>query len=366
MVLHNDKWDKKAKRNYQRKHGILPPRKKKEEDEGEDYESESSNDSDGHEAMSDDIKEKQSSDISKPELNVLPVLGGSIANTKNNTSSSATSQRVDSISEEDEQQRLERARFARRKKQSNSWRYRDPLDDLSIHKDEEQLAEERRIAEEQRKIEEEQAATVISKLKLEDDDTVEEKYTKAIKPTTKKEFSRDDYLSWNAANNTSSTENRIQDRKSHIKQMTDIERAQFMESKEKSKHEGLVSYWKKKNDKEPEIPIKGKVIQISSQKNKDDFRDQLSTKFEQEAKKLQKDKITSNFDDDLADLLEEDNKQIQTTKKKDKGLPAFSLEDMIKTSKTESEGNRKLYNKIKIEKTEEAGEDDDFLDELLS
>ncbi|GME94634.1 unnamed protein product [[Candida] boidinii] len=172
MVLHNDKWDKKAKRNYQRKHGILPPRKKKEEDEGEDYESESSNDSDGHEAMSDDIKEKQSSDISKPELNVLPVLGGSIANTKNNTSSSTTSQRVDSISEEDEQQRLERARFARRKKQSNSWRYRDPLDDLSIHKDEEQLAEERRIAEEQRKIEEEQAATVISKLKLEDDDTL--------------------------------------------------------------------------------------------------------------------------------------------------------------------------------------------------
>ncbi|OWB83583.1 hypothetical protein B5S33_g2214 [[Candida] boidinii] len=364
MVLHNDKWDKKAKRNYQRKHGILPPRKKKEEDE--DYESESSNESYDDETISDETKEKLSNDSVKRELNTLPEIGGNITNTKNNIASSTTSQKVGSISDEDEQQRLERARFARRKKQPNSWRYRDPLEDLDIKKDEEQLAEERRVAEEQRKMEEEQAATVISKLKLEDDDTIEEKFTKAIKPIKKKEFSRDDYLTWNALKGSSESDNTKQERNNHVKQMTDLERAEFMESKKKSKHEGALSYWKKKNNKEPEIPLKGRVIQVSSQKNRDDFRDQLSSKFEHEARKLQKDKITINFDDDLADLLDEDNKQILKKKNNIKTSTAFSLEDIIKKSKTEAEGNKKVYNKIKIDKTEEAGEDDDFLDELLN
>lgn len=332
MVLHNDKWKYKAKKNYERKHAIKAAKKN---------------------------PPKATNAIENEEDRV---------NNEDETEASSEGLSDDEIGND------EKNKFKKGKKISNSWRFDDPVVDESILKDPEYIAQLNAIKQEEEDRSNYMKNTVASKLKEKDfnggDVDVEFKVDPKI--SSLKKMKDEDLKNWKFDENENDVDHHDRNSGPEIRQFTDEERKKFLLLQEKIKHQREVEKLRDTMDKvnNKSSNNHGKVLELHSKSGADNYKGLVE-------KSLQKNQhVKHNVDidelDDLVgellgvDLKKDVAKKVETSK----NVGNFDLDDLLKnSSKADSLTNpHTITNSSKPKASvvlEDQQELDDFLDSIL-
>lgn len=239
MVLHNDKWKYKAKRNVERKHAMQNKRK-------------------GIKSNEDQTKENQ--------------LYDSESNHSNNT----TSDNNDSDDSDDEEKKFKKSN----KKTSNSWRFADPIIDESILKDPEYIAqlESKRQEEENRT---NYMRSIVAE-KLKDSKHLDLSVNNPKTVTSLKKLKNSDLENWrfdsdieNEDHNGNGNNNENnKTKRPEIREFTEEEREKFLQLQKRINHQKEVEKIRNRMDKlNNKLPMqKNKILELNSKVGADNYR----------------------------------------------------------------------------------------------
>lgn len=231
MVLHNDKWKYKAKKNVERKHAMQNRRK-------------------GIKSNEDQSKENQHSD--------------SESDYSNNSTSD--------VDDSDDEKKFKISS----KKTSNSWRFADPIIDESILKDPEYIAQL-----ESKRLEEENRSNYMRNIvaeKLKDSKPLDLSVNNSKPVTSLKKLKNSDFENWkfdsdiedefDNNNETNKT------KKPEIREFTEEEREKFLQLQKKINHQKEVEKIRNRMDKlNNKLPMqKNKILELNSKVGADNYR----------------------------------------------------------------------------------------------
>ncbi|ODV85148.1 hypothetical protein CANARDRAFT_7798 [[Candida] arabinofermentans NRRL YB-2248] len=300
MVLHNDKWKTKSKKNYMRKHGLNKP-------QAGDHEQES-----------------------------IPTVGIVSDEDERETDDSEES---DNDSTEDESP----SQLPSRKKNlgKNDWRFKNDIEsELPVPKDPFQIESDRLLYEEQKLLEKEQTDLVLNRIK--NIDMESDWNTKKVKPKNLSNVSKADLLSWSESSNSVPKQSIITP-KSNMRYLTEEEKVKFHEYENKIQRLKLLTSMKDKlSEKKPKLRTDNKVLELDLSKSSDDYQDKLESIFLDNSKKMrieiqQQDEVDyGSFEDHLQNLL-----GATPTTNQDKSVDdKFDLESIIASSGNHNEESK--------------------------
>lgn len=321
MVLHNDKWKYKAKKNVERKHAQQNRRKN----------------------------------------GPAAVINGD--NTEESESESSNSEE-ESENEEIDGQEKSINHFGRKKKESNSWRFEDPIVDESILKDPEYIAQLNAIKQEEENRSNYMRQVVSDKLKgvefekLPNVESKESKTIKSFKKMTKKDLEK-------LALGSDSEEEKYNDsnEKPYIREFTSEERTNFLKLQEKIKHQKEMDKIRTRMDKiNNKLPTeKAKILELNSKVGADNYRgivdDRLNKRYY---------KLDTNALDNL--VFEMNGINMNIDEDLPKPVEQFDLDNMVKSDptrlsikKSSGENTSTVTPVVDLDNSEL----DDFLDSVL-
>ncbi|GME74749.1 unnamed protein product [Ambrosiozyma monospora] len=362
MVLHNDKWKNKAKREYMRKHGLL---KKKTDTK----ESDSNNDSD----EGDDFNSRPSPNQLQPP----PEDEEELAQVEKKTKEDESEKQSTTTPESTEGDSSTNTYRRKKKLQNNSWRFKSDLpDEGEIIVDPEILEQQRVQREEEKRIQQENSNIVLQSL----ENGEEKDYTTKGKTKSANEMTRDDLLNWSLDDNIPIVkQNKTLKAKNTVRTLTEEEKKKYFEMQKEIDHMKMVDSAKNKfNPHANEFKGKNKVLELNMSSDKDKYKDALELAFEQNRQtSVYEDE--ANFEKNLEDVL--GIKLNDDSDKKVDGV-SFDLNNLIVGGDSKSKAKLKLKAKprktesttatttkkktaVKVVPPPDTGIDDDFLDELL-
>lgn len=243
MVLHNDKWKYKAKRNYERKHAIKPANKNFTKERTAD----GSVDKDG------------GSD------------GGSY-NEDFDSDSSLASGNEDGGSDEGFKRRSRK-----NAKSSNSWRFDDPFVDETILKDPEYIARLEAIKAEEENRDAYMRSLVNDKLKSHEEAggvDLDDKYSILKEIKSMKKFKQTDIQNWRFDDNLSDSDDNGDASGPEVREFTPEEREKFLALQERINHQKDVDKIRNRMDQlnNKTRPSKAKVLELHTKMGGDKYR----------------------------------------------------------------------------------------------
>lgn len=341
MVLHNDKWKYKAKRNYERKHAIKSANKsftkEKTADGSTDNDGESDSGSDNEGSGSDSSLESGEKDAGS----------------------------------DDEFKR----RSKKNAKSSNSWRFEDPIVDETILKDPEYIARLEAI-----KVEEENRASymrnlVNDKLKTAgeaDEVDLDNKYSTPKEIKSMKKFKQTDLQNWKFDDNLSDSDEDGEAFEPEVRDFTPEEREKFLALQKKINHQKDVEKIRNRMDQlnNKLKPTKAKVLELHSKAGRDKYKAAVDKNLRNAHDKIDTDELDNLVQRMIGvDLKAHEQPELRKT---DHGQ--FDLDTMLQstsgTAKSESIGQRTVPSTgttaaKKATVVLETTELDDFLDSVL-
>ncbi|GMG35920.1 unnamed protein product [Ambrosiozyma monospora] len=362
MVLHNDKWKNKAKRDYMRKHGLL---KKKTDTK----ESDSNNNSDEG-----DFNNTPSSNTLQPP----PEDEEELAQIEKKTKEDESKKQTTNSQEVPDPDSSTVNTYRRKKKlQNNSWRFKSDIpDEADVIVDPEILEQQRLQREEEKRIQQENSNIVLQSL----ENGEEKDYTTTGKKKSANEMTRDDLLNWSLDDDTPIVrQNRGLKAKNTVRTLTEDEKKKYFEMQREVNHMKMVDSAKNKfNPRANEFKGKSKVLELNMNSDSDKYRDALELTFEQNRQtSVYSDE--ANFEKNLEDVLgiklnDDSEKKVDSlnfdlnnlivggeSKSKSKAKPRKA--DMTSRA-TDTTTKKKTAVKV-VPPPDTTGIEDDFLDELL-
>ncbi|GMM31174.1 hypothetical protein DAMA08_039190 [Martiniozyma asiatica (nom. inval.)] len=377
MVLHNDKWKNKAKRAYQKKHGLNNKNTTQQTSIDSEFDSENNSEESTHLP-----KLPAQTDVQQTNLNngksYAGILGGvevqvSDATNKNDAQEGSTYTSSTSA-------------HTRRKKISNSWRFLDPSNDPELLRDPEYAAELAAKEELERDRVDHYRSVITNKLKEDSEydasnegDSLEKvkiiyggKKKKAISKMRNEDIlgfsgqfsgtgTDSDSGSVSESNSESENETEFYNDKPIIRKFTEEEKQKFLTLQNKIKHNEEIDKMRSTiNRYKPSDDFK--VMHVNTKADKNAYRPLIDESLKNAHKKT--------FNEDEFDYMVEDligvRLSSENSRKIDNTQSRFNVGTLISNSQKSKEGNNsnlKFQNKPKHKV--KVNLDDDFLDSVL-
>lgn len=325
MVLHNDKWKYKAKKAVERKNAQKAKRNGIDDTKVDDENSAS-----GNEHSSDDNEEGDD---------------------------------VEETADEDGNVIVKPTKKEKLKNQSNLWRFEDPVIDESILKDPEYIAQ----LEAKRKEEEDRINHMrdIVSNKLKTGDIIDEKNDEYLLKGKKEPVSFKN-MKFEDLENVFNSDDKDND-KPEIREFTDEERERFLRNQAIVKHQKEVQKLKTQVNSLNSKSRRGKVLELNSNRGKDNYRDLVDKKLGGIHRKV--DDEEEDLDELVHEMIGIDLKKVGDTTAEEnefKYSAGFNLDNLMDTKGGQK--NQIIRQQTPREKksfVETSNEDDDFLDSLL-
>ena len=324
MVLHNDKWKYKAKKAVERKNA-----QKAKRNGIDDTKVNHENSSSGNEHSSDDSEEGDD---------------------------------VEEIVDEDGNVIVKPTKKEKLNNQSNSWRFEDPVIDESILKDPEYIAQ----LEAKRKEEEDRINHMrdIVSNKLKTGDIIDENSDEYLLMGKKEPVSFKN-MKFEDLENVFNADDK-DNNKPEFREFTDEEKERFLCNQAIMKHQKEVQKLKTQVNSLNSKLTRGKVLELNSNRGKDNYRDLVDKKLGGIHKKVDEE---ADLDELVHEMIGIDLKKVGDTtagENEFKSSAGFNLENLMDTKAgLKNQSIRQQTQKEKKSFVETSNEDDDFLDSLL-
>lgn len=362
MVLHNDKWKYKARRNYMRKHGLKTLERDKDKRKNRDT---NEKDEQNHE-----IEDKKCTKTSTGTEET-----SATEEEQNDNEEKTLDGEEDDISEDNNDGEGE---ITKKKLGSNSWRFEaDTQDEIELMKDPELIEAEKQRRDEEQKLFNKQKDVVLQHImEVGEDDSayknVMRKEDREGRKDSDKDFLEELIKAFDDGRRQQSEETKY----SSNEKMTPEERQQFFRLQKEIKHQKMVLN-AKGGYSQPKMPRKGRSIELDLDSDANNYRDIVAQKLNEGIQKINIE--DTNFEEDLKELVGDSASvdRIDRNKNKVKNNnynAAFDLDklisgdnkdnkeqNMVEVSRLNNEGNRQPTGKMEsISK-----EDEQFLDDIL-
>lgn len=358
MVLHNDKWKYKARRNYMRKHGLKTLERDKDKRKAE----KETKEKDNHASESVTKNETETDKDSADEENTVK------QKETEKTSDKEEENTSNDISDNEEE-------VKKKKLGSNSWRFHgDMQDEIELMKDPELIEAEKQRREEEQQIFDQQKDIVIHHLmEVGDNDSTFKNVIKKEDHMGKRDNDKEFLEALMKAFGDGRKQQDEETKYSSNDKMTPEERQQFFKLQKEIKHQKMVQnarggYSPKK------ASGKGKSLELNLSSDANKYRDIVAQRLEEGKRKINLE--GENFEDDLKELIgdssETRNKKNQTKNSavtKNTGT-MFDLDKLIygnnkKAAKIDTDIVESNIKMVKQSPSNISKEDEKFLDDIL-
>ncbi|QPG76651.1 hypothetical protein FOA43_004043 [Brettanomyces nanus] len=370
MVLHNDKWKYKARRDYMRKHGLKTLGKDRDKKK---------------KALEEAQNEVTSNETSDHGLN---------SGKKNeNQEKSKEEDSGESSDAEDDEVIDEEGEFRHRKKlESNSWRFEGDLKDSEeVEKDPELIEQERMRLQEEQKYFEQQKVVVREHLKNSQNQggvgvdayviNKMKKKKKIDKDESESGLNAEELLKWEVRGEEDLISEGEEEKggdtkfldiseglipsKSKVRELTRKEKEKFYRLQEEIKHKKMVNAAKGQTNKPRHDRL---TMELNLASDADKYRHAVNKKLQETMREKDTQNERGDFDENLIELLgdmriEEDKQGKSPVKYQNNGN--FDLDQLIRASKNGQKRGDEKKSDIKPNSTEISKEEEDFLDSVL-